>query len=97
MTEEDFVKQMRALNEKEMEIAHQKYALQRRYLKEYPLQVDDKCVDRDGKVCWISNIRFFSESSTSMYFLVNYPNKNGERSQVGRNVFRGLTKIEENK
>ena len=97
MTEKYFVKQMRALNEKEMEIAHQKYALQRRYLKEYPLQVDDKCVDRDGKVCWISNIRFFSESSTSMYFLVNYPNKNGERSKADINVFAGLTKIQEDK
>ena len=80
MTEKDFEKQMRALNEKEREIAHQKHELQRQYLEEYPLQVGDKCVDRDGKVCWISNIRFFSESSTSMYFLVNYPKKNGERS-----------------
>lgn len=97
MTEEDFVKQMRALNEKEMEIAHQKYALQRRYLKEYPLQVDDKCVDYNGEVCWISNVRFFSPSSTVMYFSVNYSTKNGERSQVERNVFRGLTKIQENK
>lgn len=94
MTEKDFEKQMRALNEKEMEIVHQKYVLQRQYLKEYPLQVDDKCVDRDGKVCWISNIRFFNESSTSMYFLVNYPKKNGERSQVERTVITGLTKVE---
>ena len=97
MTEEDFEKQMRALNEKEMEIAHQKYVLQRQYLKEYPLQVDDKCVDRDGKVCWISSICFFNDSSTSMYFLVNYPKKNGERSQADRHVFTGLTKIQENK
>ena len=97
MTEKDFVKQMCALNEKEMEIAHQKYALQRRYLKEYPLQVDDKCVDRNGKVCWISNVRFFSPSSTVMYFSVNYPTKNGERSQANRNVFTRLTKIQENK
>lgn len=80
MTEEDFVKQMRALNKKEIEIARQKYELKKQYLEEYPIQVDDKCVDRDGKVCWISNIRFISESDTSMYFLVNYPKKNGERS-----------------
>lgn len=97
MTEEDFKKQMRALNEKEMEITHQKYELQRQYLKEYPLQVNDKCVDRDGKVCWISKIRFFNESSTSMCFLVNYPKKNGERSQVERIVLIGLTKIQEDK
>lgn len=58
MIEEDFVKQMRALNEKEMGIEYQKYKLQRQYLKEYPLQVNDKCVDRDGKVCWISKIYF---------------------------------------
>ena len=93
MTEKDFEKQMRNLNDKEMEIAHQKYELQRQYLKEYPLQVNDKCVDRYGKVCWISNIRFFSKSSTSMFFTVNYPKKNGERSQVDRNVYEGLTKI----
>lgn len=97
MTEKDFEKQMRALNEKEMEIAHQKYELQRQYLKEYPLQVNDKCVNCDGKVCWISNIRFFGKSSTSMYFLVNYPKKNGERSQVERTVITGLTKIQEDK
>ena len=97
MTEKDFEKQMRALNEKEMEIAHQKYELQRQYHKEYPLQVDDKCVNRDGKVCWISNVRFFSPSSTVMYFSVNYPKKNGERSQVDRNVFTGLTRIREDK
>lgn len=80
MTEKDFEKQMRALNEKEREIARQKYELKKQYIEEYPIQVDDKCVDHDGKVCWISNIRFLSESSTSMYFLVNYPKKNGERS-----------------
>lgn len=97
MTQEDFVKQMCALNKKEMEIAHQKYELQRQYLKEYPLQENDKCVDRDGKVCWISKIRFFNESSTSMCFLVNYPKKNGERSQVERTVLIGLTKIQEDK
>ena len=97
MTEDDFVKQMRALNEKEKEIANQKWKLQRQYLKEYPLQVNDKCVDYNGEVCWISNVRFFSPSSTVMYFSVNYSTKNGERSQVERNVFIGLTKIQENK
>lgn len=96
MTEGDFEKQMRALNEKEIEIAHQKYELQRQYLKEYPLQENDKCVDSDGKVCWISNICFFG-ATTSMYFTVNYPKKNGERSQVDRNVYGGLTKIQEDK
>lgn len=97
MTEDYFVKKMRAFNEKEMEIAHQKWKLQRQYLKEYPLQENDKCVDRDGKVCWISKIRFFNESSTSMCFLVNYPKKNGERSQVERTVLIGLTKIQKDK
>lgn len=96
MTEKDFAKQMRALNEKEMEIAHQRYELQRQYLKEYPLQINDKCVTYDGRVCWISDICFFG-ASTSMYFTVNYPKKNGERSQVDRNVYRGLTKIQKNK
>lgn len=95
MTEEDFTKQMRALNEKEMEIAHQKYELQRQYLKEYPLQINDKCVAYNGRVCWISDIRFVNESSTSMYFLVNYPKKNGERSQIKSTVYREPTKIQE--
>lgn len=96
MTEEDFGKQMRVLKEKELEIKSQMYELQKQYLKEYPLQVNDKCVGSDGKVCWISNICFFG-ASTSMYFTVNYPKKNGERSQVDRNVYRGLTKIQKNK
>lgn len=92
MTEKDFEKQMRALNEKGREIARQKYELKKQYLEEYPIQVDDKCVDRDGKVCWISNIRFLSESSTSMYFLVNYPKKNGERSNREQYAW-GVTKV----
>lgn len=57
MTEDDFVKQMRALNEKEIEIARQKYELKKQYLEEYPIQINDK-VDCNEKVCWISNIRF---------------------------------------
>lgn len=97
MTKDYFVKQMRVLKEKELEIKHQMYELQQQYLKEYPIQINDKCVDSDGKVCWVCKIRFFNESSTSMCFLVNYPKKNGERSQVERTVLIGLTKIQEDK
>lgn len=57
MTEEDFEKQMRALNEKEKEIVRQKYELKKQYLEEYPIQINDK-VDFNEKACWVSNIRF---------------------------------------
>lgn len=57
MTEEDFVKQMRALNEKEIEIARQKYELKKQYLEEYPIQINDK-VDCNEKACWVCNISF---------------------------------------
>lgn len=93
MIEEDFVKQMRALNEKEMGIAYQKYELQRQYLKEYPLQVNDKCVDRDGKVCWISKIYFYDLSATFPHFTVNYAKKDGTRSNREQHAW-GLTKVE---
>ena len=92
MTERDFRERMRALNEKEIEIANQRDDLQRQYLEEYPIQINDKCVDRDGKVCWVSNIRFNGPHSLSPYFLVNYPKQNGERSRVAICVLGGLTK-----
>ena len=57
MTEKDFVKQMRALNEKEIQIARQKYELKKQYLEEYPMQINDK-VDCNEKACQVSNIRF---------------------------------------
>lgn len=57
MTEEDFVEQMRVLKEKKLEIKHQMYELQQQYIKEYPIQINDK-VDCNEKACWVSNIRF---------------------------------------
>lgn len=57
MTEKDFEKQMRALNEKEIEIARQKYELKKQYLEEYPIKINDK-VDCNEKACWVCNIRF---------------------------------------
>lgn len=50
MTEDDFVKQMRALNKKEIEIACQKYELKKQYLEEYPIKINDK-VDCNEKAC----------------------------------------------
>lgn len=95
MTEEDFVKQMRVLKEKELEIKHQMYELQQQYLKEYPLQVNDKCVDSDGKVCWISRIYFYSSSATTHpYFMVNYAKKDGTRSNREQYAWGGITKVE---
>ena len=92
MTEEDFVKQMRVLGEKESETKHQMYELQRQYLKEHPLQVNDKCIDSDGKVCWISRIYFCSSSATHPYFMVNYAKKDGTRSNREQ-CARGVTKV----
>lgn len=63
MTEEDFVKQMRVLKEKELEIKYQMHELQQQYLKEYPIQINDKCVDRGGKVCWVCKIHFYDTST----------------------------------
>ena len=50
MTEKDFEKQMRALNEKEREIARQKYELKKQYLEEYPIKINDN-VDCNEKSC----------------------------------------------
>lgn len=48
---------MRALNEKEIEIARQKYELKKQHLEEYPIKINYK-VDYNEKACWVSNIRF---------------------------------------
>ena len=93
MTEDYCVKKMRALNDKEREIVRQKLELQEKFIEEYPLQVNDKCVDSDGKVCWISKIRFYDSSATHPYFMVNYAKKDGTRSNCEQYAW-GITKVE---
>lgn len=93
MTEEDFVKQMRVLKEKELEIKYQMRELQQQYLKEYPIQINDKCVDRGGKVCWVCKIHFYDTSATFPHFMVNYAKKDGTRSNREQHAW-GVTKVE---
>lgn len=93
MTEEDFVEQMRVLKEKGLEIKHQMYELQQQYLKEYPIQINDKCVDSGGKVCWVCKIYFYDLSTTNLQFMVNYAKKDGTRSNREQYAW-GVTKVE---
>lgn len=93
MTEKDFEKQMRVLKEKELEIKHQMYELQQQYLKEYPIQINDKCVDSNGKVCWVCKIHFYDLSTTYPQFMVNYAKKDGTRSNREQYAW-GITKVE---
>lgn len=93
MTEKDFEKQMRALNKKEIEIARQKYELKKQYLEEYPIQINDKCVDSGGKVCWVCKIHFYNLSTTGLQFMVNYAKKDGTRSNREQYAW-GITKVE---
>ena len=81
MTREDFEKRMAALEDKEIAVRQEMKKLQREYLANYPIHPDDKCVDRDGKVCWVDSLCFLTHSSTKINFRVNYAKQDGSRSK----------------
>ena len=59
------------------------------YIKSLPINVDDKCKDSNGKVCWIASIE---PTRLSSYFglvdvRVNYAKKDGTRSNRPQNPY----------
>lgn len=95
MTQEEFEKRMSVLKGKSVEIEREIKNLQKEYLSSYPIQPNDKCIDSEGRVCWI--IRLFFAYSINVYFKVNYQKKDGSRSKREQYYFGKVTKIEERK
>mgnify|MGYP006935588192 CR=1 FL=1 len=97
MTQEEFEKRMSVLKGKSVAIEREMKNLQNEYLSSYPIQPNDKCIDSEGKVYWISRFIFSYAHSINVHCLVNYQNKDGSRSKREQYYFGKITKIEERK
>lgn len=93
MTQEEFEKRMRVLKGKRMAIEREIKNLQNEYLSSYPIQPNDKCIDSEGKVYWISRL-ILATNSINVHCMVNYQNKDGSRSKREQYYFGKITKIE---
>lgn len=93
MTKEDFRKRMSALNEKRTAIMQEMVQLQNEYISSYPVKIGDKCIDEQGKICWVCDMRFWEASSTRIRILVNPAKKDGTRSRREKYAYGEITKI----
>ena len=93
MTKEDFRKRMSALNEKRTAIMQEMVQLQNEYISSYPVRIGDKCIDEQGKICWVCDMRFWEASSTRIRILVNPAKKDGTRSRREKYAYGEITKI----
>lgn len=94
MTQEEFEKRMSVLKGKRMAIEREIKNLQKEYLSSYPIQPNDKCIDSEGKVYWISRLIFATPNSINVHCMVNYQNKDDSRSKREQYYFGKITKIE---
>ena len=96
MTKEEFEKHMKVLDDKRIAIQQEMTNMQAEYIANYPIQPDDKCVDKEGKICWVKKLLFWTDLSTRLIIVVNYTNKDGSRSKRGYYLFDGyITKLNE--
>ena len=94
MTQEEIKERLRALVNKKKVIDLEIEKLQKEYLSSYPIQPNDKCIDSEGKVYWISRLIFATPNSINVHCMVNYQNKDGSRSKREQYYFGKITKIE---
>lgn len=93
MTKEEFEKRMSALYEKRVAITREMKNLQDEYVSNYPIKPGDKCVDEQGRICWLCRISFWNSSSTSPQILVNYTKMDGTRSKREQYAYGEVTKV----
>lgn len=94
MTQEEFEKRMSVLKGKSLAIERELKNLQNEYLSSYPIQPNDKCIDCEGRVYWISRLILATPYSIDVHCMVNYQNKDGSRSKREQYYFGKITKIE---
>lgn len=94
MTQEEFKNRMSVLKNKSVAIEREIKNLQNEYLSSYPIQPNDKCIDSEGKVYWISRLILATPNSINVHCMVNYQNKDGSRSKREQYYFGKITKIE---
>lgn len=75
MTQEEFKKRMSVLQGKSVAIEQEKKNLQNEYLSSYPIQPNDKCIDSEGKVYWISRLILATPNSINVHCMVKEDNQ----------------------
>ena len=94
MKQEVFQERMDALSVKLREVENEIRELQNEFVKTYPIQPGDKCIDENGTPCWLSRIVFVSTYSHRPLFFVNYPKMDDTRSKREDCVYGKQTKVE---
>ena len=95
MNKKQFTQVMNALVKQHASLEADMRKAQQAFCEEYPIKEGDKCVDGDGKECWFKCLRFDSVTSRTPHVIVNYPKKDGSRSNRDLHAYTGVTKIEE--
>ncbi len=95
MTKEDFKKKMSSLNVERKTIEAEMRKAQQEYIDSYPIKEGDVCMDGTGRKCWFKSLKFTHVSSDEAVAIVNYPKKDGERSNRDIHVYGELRKSEE--
>ncbi len=95
MDKELFEKTMDSLIAKRDDIEKEMFNLQQEYADSYPIKDGDVCKDGFGRKCWFHYLRFESIRSCNPTKVVNYPKKDGTRSNRDMLVYGELTKVEE--
>lgn len=95
MTKEEFKEKMASLNEQRNAIETEMRKVQQKYVESYPIKEGDVCKDGAGRKCWFKYLKFDRVGAYNAIAVVNYPKKDGARSNRDMYVYSELTKMEE--
>lgn len=95
MKKEEFEKAMASLNVKRNSIEEEMRKAQQEFMDSYPIKEGDVCKDETGRKCWFNYLRFDSVNTANPTKVVNYPKKDGTRSNRDILVYGELTKMDE--
>lgn len=94
MTQEEIKEQLKALVEKKKVINMEIEKLQDECLANYPIRPGDKCMDKEGRICWVDRLLFWDTSSILPTIFVYYQKKDGTLYKRSEQVLNdGFTKI----
>lgn len=95
MTKEEFKKAMASLNVERNAIETEMRKVQQEYVDNYPIKEGDVCKDGAGRKCWFKRLKFDRVGADNAIAIVNYPKKDGTRSNRDMHVYSDLTKMDE--
>lgn len=95
MTKEEFKRVMSSLNVERNTIESEMRKMQQKYADSYPIKEGDVCTDENGNKCWFKRLQFTHVGADYAIAIVNYPKKDGTRSNRDLHACGKLTKVEE--